>query len=373
MGGEGNETAGRVGSEAAEGAERVLVVGCGGIGGIVAAGLLEHDRELVHPPLVYTTNLRVAEAVQDRGFRLTGVGGERVVGGPVCTELPDSPASFDWILLATPPTEVEVAALLSRHLLSPRGAFVTFQNGLCEERVAALAGPERVVGGIVVWGASMPEPGLFERTSAGGFTLGRLDGTIDPRLERLGLLLEIVGPTTITRNLRGARWSKLAINCAISTLGTIGGDRLGVLLRMRAVRRLALEIMTEAVQVARAEGVTLEKVAGALDLDWLALTEVDKSAESGSASLVAKHALLLAVGTRYRRMRSSMLAAIERGRTPPVDYLNGEVSSRGRIHGIPTPVNDAAGALVHRIARGEARSSHDSLRELAREVGVLGA
>ena len=36
-----------------------------------------------------------------------------------------------------------------------------------------------------------------------------------------------------------------------------------------------------------------------------------------------------AVGLRYRRMRSSMLAAIERKRTPAIDFLNGEVVIRG--------------------------------------------
>jgi len=56
--------------------------------------------------------------------------------------------------------------------------------------------------------------------------------------------------------------------------------------------------------------------------------------------LVAKHALLMAVGFRYRRMRSSMLGAIERGRVPAVDFLNGEVVERGKKHGIATPKRD---------------------------------
>ena len=129
---------------------------------------------------------------------------------------------------------------------------------------------------------------------------------------------------TLTQNLRGARWSKLALNCAVSALGTIAGERLGPLVRVRRYRRLALEVMTECVAVAKAEGVQLEKVAGTLDLDWIALSEADR-ASRGSAALTAKHALLLAVGLRYRRMRSSMLAAIERGRTPAIDFLNGEV------------------------------------------------
>src|SRR5262249_37220480 len=125
-------------------------------------------------------------------------------------------------------------------------------------------------------------------------------------------------------------------------------------------RRLALEIMTEAVAVARAEGIALEKVAGTLDLEWIALTDADRAA-AASVSLTAKHALLLAVGLRYRRMRSSMLAAIERGRTPAIDFLNGEVVARGTAQGVPTPINRKICEAVWAIAKGPQRSSREVL------------
>ena len=73
----------------------------------------------------------------------------------------------------------------------------------------------------------MTEPGLYDRTAAGGFTLGRIAGPPDADLRELAALLEAVGPVELTDNLLGARWSKLALNCAVSSLGTIGGERLG--------------------------------------------------------------------------------------------------------------------------------------------------
>ena len=167
----------------------------------------------------------------------------------------------------------------------------------------------------------------------------------------------------MTQNLAGARWSKLALNCAVSALGTIAGERLGPLVRVRRYRRLALEAMTECVDVARAEGVRLEKVAGTLDLEWIALSEADR-ASRGSAALTAKHALLLAVGLRYRRMRSSMLAAIERGRTPAIDFLNGEVVARGKKHGVATPANERIVECVWDIAKGRKQSSRETLDQV---------
>jgi 2-dehydropantoate 2-reductase len=279
---------------------------------------------------------------------------------------------YDFILLATQPPQVEAAARGALGHLAPGGHLVCFQNGLCELRLADIAGADRVIGAVVAWGASMPEPGLYDRTASGGFTLGRIaeaDGHRgDPAVARLAQLLEAVGPVAVTSNLLGVRWSKLALNCAISSLGTIAGEALGGLIRIRAFRRLGLEIMTETVAVARAEGVRLEKVAGTLDLEWIALTEAEQRSRAGSPALAAKHALLLAVGMRYRRLRSSMLAAIERGRTPAVDFLNGEVAARGARRGVATPVNARVAELVWQIARGERAPGRALLQELHQQT-----
>jgi 2-dehydropantoate 2-reductase len=63
-------------------------------------------------------------------------------------------------------------------------------------------------------------------------------------------------------------------------------------------------------------------------------------------------------------MRSSMLAAIERGRPPAVDFLNGEIVERGAKFGLPTPINAAVREQVLDIARGKAKSSLTLAREL---------
>lgn len=356
-------------AEPVERAQRVLVVGCGGIGGITAACLSETWSALGVEVVGYSTNAEIAEAIRRHGFRLTGAESTRSVPGQCLAALTPDVAPFDLVILAVQPPNVEQAARSMLPWLKPDGAMVCFQNGLCEDRVAKIAGADRVLGAVVAWGASMPEPGVFERTASGGFAIGRMDGAPDPRLDRLAMLLECVGPVTRSDNFAGARWSKLAINAAISTMGTIGGDRLGALMVSLTVRRLVLAIMTETVRVARASGIRLEKVSGTLDLDWIALTD-EEARIVGSPSLVAKHTLLLAVGARYRRMRSSMLSAIERGRPPAVDFLNGEVVERGQALGVPTPVNAASQAMVHTIARRERASGMSSIYTLAESLGL---
>jgi 2-dehydropantoate 2-reductase len=344
---------------------RILVMGAGGIGGIVAATLAEAGGDVT----AVSTNPAIREAVAQGGFTVVELAAARRGKAPeerrIAGRIAAAPeGTYDVVILATQPPQVEDATRTALPHLAKGGCAVVLPNGLCEERVAAIVGEARTIGAIVAWGASMPAPGRYERTALGGFAVGALDRE-SPWPEKIAALLSPIGPATVTRNLRGARWSKLALNCAISSLGTVAGERLGPLVGVRRYRRLALEIMSEVVAIAHAEGVKLEKVAGTLDLDWIALTAAERAA-FGSASLTAKHALLLAVGLKYRRMRSSMLAAIERGRTPAIDFLNGEVTSRAARHGLTAPKNAKVVETVWRIARGEATSSRALLDGLCK-------
>jgi len=334
-------------------------MGCGGIGGIIACGLVERGVDAT----VVTHNPAIADAIARRGFVVREAQGYRIVPGRAHAALPEAPGLFDFVFLTTQPPQVVAAARTAAPHLRPGGAMVCFQNGLCEPYVEEVVGPEQVLGAIVVWGGAMTEPGTYDRTSAGGFVIGRQDGRDDGRFAALRALLTPIGPVEVTRNLCGARWSKLAINCAISSLGTIGGERLGELMRHRFARRLGLEVMTEAVVVARQCGVQLEKVSGTLDLQRIALTPADVNGP-GSPSLLAKHAVLLAVGAKYRRLRSSMLVNIERGREPAIDFLNGEVVRRARELGIPVPLNRRVQEYIGAIWRREQQPSVRLLRQL---------
>src|SRR5262249_24643569 len=136
---------------------RILVVGCGGIGGIVAAHLSEQGHDLT----ALTTNLAIADAIAANGFIVRGDGSPRTVRGRAARALPRWQRPFADILLAAHPPQVEEAATAALPFLAATGAMVCLQNGLCEERIARIAGPDRTLGAIVTWGASMIEPGVY--------------------------------------------------------------------------------------------------------------------------------------------------------------------------------------------------------------------
>src|SRR5262245_55645958 len=121
---------------------RVLVVGCGAIGGVIAGYLLEVGYDVT----LLTTNPEIARALREQGIRLGGESAPPTIAAPAVHEALDGRvAPFDYVFLATQPPQVEKAAIGAAPWLTESGRMVCFQNGLCEERIAALIGPDRVI------------------------------------------------------------------------------------------------------------------------------------------------------------------------------------------------------------------------------------
>jgi 2-dehydropantoate 2-reductase len=340
---------------------KVVVVGTGGIGGVVAANLTRAGVDVT--PVV--GNPRIGEAIDRQGYRVRELDGHEwsvPAARRALTTLGQEDGPFDLALVVTQNPALEAALKSLSPCLMPEAPVVTFQNGLPEDRARRLVG-DRVLGCVVGWGASMVEPGLYQRTSKGSFTLGRPSAAA-PDPAPVARLLEPAAPAVVTDDLQGVRWSKLAINCVTSTLGACGGERLGKLLSYRVNRRLALEIFAEVAEVARASGVKVQPVGGTLDIDKIAISEAERDLAIGSPALAWKHSVLLAVGWKFRRMRSSMLYALEKGRPPEIDFLNGEIVRRGAQLGVPTPVCAALVDRVRAIAGGRAKPSLAGLAEI---------
>lgn len=348
---------------------RIVLMGCGAVGGVLAGGLLHAGYRIN----LVTRNPAISRAIADEGLRLTTRTGTRTlpaaICGDACPDLGTIDGPFDIALLAMKATDVVAAAKAIAPTLAPGGLVVTLQNGIVEDRVSAVfedmyaVGRTPVVGALVGWGATMHAPGVYEMTSTGETTIGELDGTMTERLRRLKPVLDAAAPTTMTANIYGALWSKLAINCVVTTLGAVTGQLLGQMLRRSAVRRLALALVSEVVDVAAANGVVLEPVAGTLDLRRLYQTTRQRARRFQPGSF-SKHAIMSLVGLKFRRLKSSMLQSLERGREPEIDFMNGYVVEKACQSGVPVPINRALTEMVREIANGEREISPANLAPL---------
>ncbi len=335
---------------------RIGVIGLGAIGGVLAARLLR-SRAAGETIALAAGSDRAVEAIRRNGLRVRG---EQPVPAPdlLGATLPQQAAPYDLMLLCTRTDASDGALTSAGQLLAPDGALVCVQNGLPEERAAVRLGSKRTLGAVIGWSASSEAYGEYVITGGGKFILGAVDGTMG-KVMPAKTVLERAFPVRVTSNLRGARWTKLAFNCALSTLCAISGLDFGGLAARRDARRLAVQIVGEAVAVAEKRRVKLEKVVG-LDPRWF---------KPGAMPAPIQHALIWLAARRRPRQRSGMLQRLLAGRPAgQVDDLNGAVAEAARAAGLAAPLNARMRDLVHAIERGEERIGPHQLERLAAQL-----
>src|SRR6266496_2277744 len=170
-------------------AMRIGIIGAGAIGSIVGGMLTKagHDVTLIDQWPEHV------EAMKQPGLRLSGTCGEHLV----------------------PVKALHIHEM--QGIREPGGVVVDFQNGINDERVAAVAGRERTLGCVITISAGMYEAGHAIRTDKGtmGFKIGEHDGKESPRARQLAGIMNDVATSKVTTNLLGERWSKLAVNCMV--------------------------------------------------------------------------------------------------------------------------------------------------------------
>ncbi len=335
--------------------QRVLIEGIGGIGGVVAAKMIRDGRS----PTLVTSNPEITEAINRSGLDLTTLSQEFIVPARAFTSLSELPsgAKFDAVYLLMKANGVVDTARESLPLLAKDGYVVTFQNGIVEDSVARVVGPERVVSAVIAWGGEMRAAGVYEKTSGGKTFVGELDGTLSRRVIELGLILKSSAEVIITPNIQGVLWSKLAINSMITTMGALTGQRLGEMLTGARARSIFLSIYREVIDTARALGISLEAVATKPELFYL-------SRDANFLTKWFKHILMGLVGFKYRNVKSSSLQSLERGRETEIDFLNGYVVRKAKEAGVAAPVNEAAVRLVKEIEEGRRSIAPRNLEEI---------
>jgi Asp-tRNA(Asn)/Glu-tRNA(Gln) amidotransferase A subunit family amidase/ketopantoate reductase len=184
-------------------AVRYLLVGCGAIGGTVAAGLARDGHEI----LVCDADPAVVHAVSERGLRIEGPVEQFTARLPAVS--PDAlPDQVDGpVLLAVKAHHTAAAMTQLAPRLGAGGYVVSLQNGLNTGVIADAVGPDRVVEAFVNFGADMLEPGVVLRGNRGTFVIGEPDGRLSSRV--MALTADIADATA-TDSVLGYLWAKEA-------------------------------------------------------------------------------------------------------------------------------------------------------------------
>jgi len=325
---------------------RFVIFGAGAIGGAVGACLRQskHDVALI------------ARGEHGRAIRERGLTFERP-GSSITLELPvaPSPAELDWngdevVLLATKSQDTAGALKALRSATPVTTPVVCVQNAVENERVA-LRLFARVYGAVVMAPTAHLEPGIVQAYGTRGvgvIDVGRYPSGVDEVCEQLAEALEASGFSSKARpDIMRFKHAKLLANL---------GNAVDALCEPGAAA-------DEVSALAREEGIAALTAAG---IEFVA-EEVN--------DVQARWARLDVQPIEGRpRAGSSTRQSVARGTSVETDYLNGEISLLGRLHGVPTPANDALCVLSDRHVRerrapqsipGEevlAEANHGSLR-----------
>jgi 2-dehydropantoate 2-reductase len=212
---------------------------------------------------------------------------------------------------------------------------VSLQNGLGNLEAAAEAvGPSRVLGGRVIFGAELVEPGRVRVTVyADPVLIGSPDAADTARQAaavRWAAHLAAAGvPAEPTTAIVAELWAKVLYSAALNPLGALLGVPYGALAEDPDTRAIMDAVIDEAFAVAAAEGVSLR---------WPDAGTYRREFYGRLVPATAGH-------------RSSMLQDLEGGRPTEIDAINGWVATRAALHGVGASTN----ALLVRLVRARAR------------------
>jgi 2-dehydropantoate 2-reductase len=300
------------------------IVGAGAIGGTIAVHL---DAAGVPVQLVDTDPVHVA-AIREHGLTLRTPDGDLVARIPVFhLDDADAPTSLGPVLLAVKALATEPASAWIAPRLAPDGWVASLQNGLNEATIARHVGVERTVIAFVDLFADVVAPGVVQDGGLGAMALGEYAGGTSDRVRRLAADLAGWGEPSVSDNVEGFLWSKLAFGAMLTATALADEDMSVLIDRNRAVMTsLAREVLA----VADAEGIHPEPF-DAFDPAAFVPDAPADAAEPVLDGLVA----WLATQSKTRSGIWRDIAVRHRRTEVPLHY--GPVVEAGREHGVPTP------------------------------------
>ncbi len=329
---------------------RIAIYGAGSLGTVLGAYLTKNGV----PADLVNHNRAHVEALRKNGAHIAGTVDFTV---PVSALLPEEiSGKYDIIFLMTKQLSNREVITFLKDYLAEDGLIATLQNGIPENSIAEIIGPERTVGVVVEWGATLSAPGESTLTSAPdslSFHMGDMPGIPKERLQKVRDVLEKMCPVEIEPNLPGARWSKLLINATFSGLGTVIGGTFGDVTGDAQAREVAVRCMKEVIDVGHAAGVEFAPVQGKNITALFYWKSPVKKA-------VAKWILPVAM-KKHAAIEPSMLQDLKKNKPCEVESINGVVCEWGRKTGVPTPVNDKIVEIIREIQKGKRKPGKENL------------
>ncbi len=317
---------------------RFVVYGAGAVGGVIAARL-----HLGGEDVQVVARGAHLDAIRRTGLRLVTADEEAVVRLPAAERLADLEVGSDTAVLVAVKSHQTAAAMHDvARSTPPDVTLVSAQNGVANEAVL-LRCRSHVVAMVVMLPASHLEPGVVIQGSSnkpGLLDVGCYPSGTHERAEIVAAGLRAGGFESVVRpDIMAWKYRKLMMNL---------GNAAGAACAPGPERDdLVDRVQTEGEAVLSAAGIAV-------------VTEAEDEKRRGD---------LLDTSRMRGRGGGSTWQSLRRGTGDvEVDYLNGEISLLGRLHGVPTPVNDLLRDAAWRLAAGGLQPGSLSAADLTKEL-----
>jgi 2-dehydropantoate 2-reductase len=302
-------------------------MGSGGVGGYFGARLAQRGHDVT-----FIARGRHLAAMRETGLRVRSSTGDVHLQPTHATDDPSSLEGIDVVLFAVKLWDTDAAARSIAPLVA-RGAWVIpLQNGVeSMERIGAVVGRERVLGGTAHIAASIGEPGVIVHVGTmQRIRVGSAAGDPPPVATELVAALKAAGADAdIAPDIVRALWEKFGFLVALSGMTAATRQPVGVIRADQDMRAVFEAAITEAWTIGRASGVKLAD-------DYVAAQ------------------MRFADGLPHE-MKASMLHDLTNGNRLEAPWLSGAVARMGRDLGIAAPVHATLYAAVKPYIDGAPR------------------
>jgi 2-dehydropantoate 2-reductase len=320
---------------------RFVVYGAGAVGGVIGARLHEHGHDVV-----LVARGHHLDVIRDSGLRIESPAGAQTLRIPAVAHPSELELGNGDVVLVAVKSQDTGEALNALADVAPRSLpLACAQNGVENER-AALRLFDRVYGIHVMVPATHLEPGVVQASSSpvtGLLDLGRYPAGTDETSQELAAAFNRSSFDSLARpDIMRWKYRKLLMNLgnAVEAVFAPGPEQ------------------DEIDRRAQAEGEAVLRAAG---IDFATRAE-DRERR--------RDLLQIKPIAGEKRGGGSTWQSLARGAgSTEADYLNGEIVLLGRLHGIPTPVNEALQRLARRWVRERRKPGTLSAAEFERALG----
>ncbi|MDL1956967.1 MAG: 2-dehydropantoate 2-reductase [Candidatus Desulfofervidus auxilii] len=327
---------------------KIAIIGAGAIGGLVAGYL---SKEGIDITLI--GKKKDVLAIKENGLFIEGVRGKLVIPINVEDKLKNN---ADFIILAIKTQDIpSVLNDIPKNI-----PILTVQNGVRAEEILSNYIPkEKIIGSVVMFGATYLSPGKILHNFEGDWIIGKAFSKNDEEVEKLANLLNKAFSIHITEEIKEMKWLKLFLNLN-NCLPALIGKSMQETFSDLEICKLSIRLLKEALTVIDKAGIKLKSLPD-FPLERLyALTNMPLEESARIFSNIMKN-------LSKEPLYGSILQSIKRKRPSEIDYINGEIASLSEKIGIDAPLNKKVVEMVHAVEkRGEFFKSEEILNEFRR-------